>query len=55
MIEELHCLQCEQDFTGTPQTMVFEFTAHDCFRILEAEKRESMCNHPTSRQQISND
>ena len=49
MIDQLHCLNCEQDFTGTPQVLVFQFTEHDCFQQLIDEKQQSMCNHPTSR------
>ena len=49
MIDQLHCLNCEEDFTGTPATMVFQFTHHDCFQQLVKEEERSMCNHPTSR------
>ena len=49
MIDQLHCLNCEQDFAGTPDVMVFKFTEHDCFQQLIDEKQQSMCNHPTSR------
>ena len=49
MIDQLHCLNCEADFTGTPEVMVFQFTEHDCFQQLIDEKQQSMCNHPTSR------
>lgn len=48
MIEELNCLGCEQQFTGTPEVMVFQFTHHDCFQQLVEQKERSMCNHPTN-------
>ena len=48
MIDQLHCLNCEHDFTGTPATMVFQFTHHDCFQQLVEEEERSMRNHPTA-------
>jgi hypothetical protein len=42
MIEQLHCLECERDFTGTPDEMVFTFTEHDCFRVMVQHKIEQI-------------
>lgn len=54
MIDQLHCLQCERDFTGTPEMMVFKFTEHDCFQNHIDQRQQSMCNHPTARKESSN-
>jgi hypothetical protein len=54
MIEELHCLNCERDFTGTPATMVFQFTHHDCFQQIMEQKEAAMCNHPSNRDKDNN-
>lgn len=54
MIEELHCLNCEQDFTGTPEVMVFKFTEHDCFQNDVEQRQQAMCNHPSASKENHN-
>ena len=55
MIDKLHCIECERDFTGTPEMMVFKFTEHDCFQNDVEQRQQAMCNHPSARKGTCND